>query len=163
MSSRSQALTDAMDGPCGIARSLRVLTDPWSVLLLREAVLGRRTYAQFRDALGIATDVLSARLANLVEHGVLERSPYREAGQRTRDQYTLTTAGHELKVVLVAMQQWGEEHMPVTQPPALIARDPRSGTTVRVAAVNALGQDVVPTEIELVVPAQGDAQPGPAT
>src|SRR6185312_4040186 len=74
--------------------------------------LGKRTFAQFRDSLGIATDVLSARLDALVEHGILERIPYQEAGQRTRDGYGLTAAGNELKVVLIAMQQWGEEHLP---------------------------------------------------
>lgn len=108
----SQALTDAVTGQCAIARSLGVLSDTWSFLLLREAHLGKRTFAQFRDALGIATDVLSARLDALVEHGILERIPYREPGQRTRDGYGLTSAGNELKVVLIAMQQWGEANLP---------------------------------------------------
>jgi DNA-binding HxlR family transcriptional regulator len=116
----SQALTDALTGQCAIARSLGVLSDSWSFLLLREAHLGRRTFAQFRDSLGIATDVLSARLDALVEHGVLERIPYREPGQRTRDAYELTTAGNELKVVLVAMQQWGEAHLPRDQGSAVL-------------------------------------------
>ncbi|MGB9035618.1 MAG: helix-turn-helix domain-containing protein [Paeniglutamicibacter sp.] len=112
MPRKSQALTDALMGQCAIARSLGVLSDSWSFLLLREAHLGKRTFAQFRDSLGIATDVLSARLDALVEHGILERIPYQEAGQRTRDGYGLTAAGNELKVVLIAMQQWGEEHLP---------------------------------------------------
>ncbi|MDQ0613984.1 DNA-binding HxlR family transcriptional regulator [Microbacterium sp. W4I4] len=104
-------LADALDNQCAIVRSLGVLSDSWSFLLLREALLGRRTFAQFRDSLGIASDVLSARLNALVEHGVLERIPYQEPGQRTRDAYELTAAGDELKVVLVAMQQWGEAHV----------------------------------------------------
>lgn len=112
MPRKSQALSDALTGQCAIARSLGVLSDSWSFLLVREAHLGKRTFAQFRESLGIATDVLSARLDALVEHGILERIPYREPGQRTRDAYELTAAGEELKVVLVAMQQWGEVHLP---------------------------------------------------
>lgn len=111
----SQALTDAVTGPCAIARSLGVLSDSWSFLLLREAHLGKHTFAQFRDSLGIATDVLSARLDALVEHGILERIPYQEPGQRTREAYELTSAGKELKVVLIAMQHWGEEYLPRDQ------------------------------------------------
>lgn len=112
MPKKSQALSAALTGDCAIARSLGVLSDSWSFLLLREAHLGKRTFAQFRQSLGIATDVLSARLDALVEHGILERIPYQEPGQRTRDAYELTAAGHELKVVLIAMQQWGEVHLP---------------------------------------------------
>ncbi|MFL4472695.1 winged helix-turn-helix transcriptional regulator [Paeniglutamicibacter sp. MACA_103] len=112
MPRKSRTLANALDSHCAIARSLGVLTDSWSFLLLREALLGRRTFAQFRDSLGIATDILSARLNMLVEHGVLEKVPYQEPGQRTRDAYELTAAGDELKIVLVAMQQWGEEHVP---------------------------------------------------
>lgn len=108
----SPTLAHALENPCAIIRSLGVLADTWSFLLVREALLGARTFAQFRDALGIASDVLTARLASLVEHGVMMKTPYREPGQRTRDAYDLTPAGEELKTVLVAMQQWGHAHVP---------------------------------------------------
>ncbi|PYI38733.1 transcriptional regulator [Arthrobacter psychrolactophilus] len=116
----SQALTDAVTGRCAIARTLGVLADSWSFLLIREAHLGRRTFAEFRDSLGIATDVLGARLEALVDHGIFERVPYQEPGQRTRDGYELTSAGNELKIVLIAMQQWGEEHLPHEQRLAIL-------------------------------------------
>ena len=99
----SPTLAHAIENPCAIIRSLGVLTDTWSFLLVREALLGARTFAQFREALGIASDILTARLASLVEHGVMERTPYREPGQRTRYAYDLTPAGEELKTVLVAI------------------------------------------------------------
>lgn len=116
----SQALTDAVTGRCAIARTLGVLADSWSFLLIREAHLGRRTFAEFRDSLGVATDVLGARLETLVDHGIFERVPYQEPGQRTRDGYELTSAGKELKIVLIAMQQWGEEHLPHEQGLAIL-------------------------------------------
>ncbi|MGP9529507.1 winged helix-turn-helix transcriptional regulator [Glutamicibacter sp. AOP5-A2-18] len=116
----SQELTGAMGGRCGIARSLGVLSDPWSFLLLREAYRGNRTFAQFRDSLGIASDVLTARLNSLIHYGVMMRVAYKEPGQRTRDAYELTDAGEKLKVVLVALQQWGEDFLPVEQEPAVL-------------------------------------------
>ena len=102
-------------------------------LILREATFGRRTFASFRDVLGIATDVLSARLSTLVDVGILERVAYREPGQRTRSAYDLTPAGRELALVLVSLQQWAEVHLPVGVSPR--AEPCRNGTTQRVRAV----------------------------
>lgn len=146
----SQALTNALTGQCAIARSLGVLSDSWSFLLLREAHLGRRTFAQFRDSLGIATDVLSARLDALVEHGVLERIPYREPGQRTRDAYELTAAGNELKVVLIAMQQWGEAHLPRDQGLAVLPVTRDGQQRVRAGLVSPGGTVEAPENVEFV-------------
>lgn len=120
MARRSPTLARALDHPCGIVRSLGVLTDSWSFLIVREAFLGAETFAQLRERLGIASDVLSARLTTLAEHGVLQKVPYREEGKRTRDAYLLTPAGEELKVVMVAMQQWGEAHTPGEHRPRVL-------------------------------------------
>lgn len=139
-----------MDSSCAIARSVSVLSDPWSFLLLREALLGRRTFAQFRDGLGIATDVLSARLATLVEHGVLERTPYQEPGQRTRDAYILTPAGEELKAVLVALQEWGTQHLPSEKPTRVRALTRRTQQPVHVAFVDDHGRKVDQEAVEFV-------------
>jgi DNA-binding HxlR family transcriptional regulator len=97
---------------CSIARSLEVLGERWTFLVLREALSGATRFAQFREALGIAPDVLTDRLSTLVEYGVLAREPYQEPGRRSRFAYRLTTAGRELLVVLGALQQWGDEHLP---------------------------------------------------
>src|SRR3954471_18868047 len=97
---------------CAIARSLGVLGERWTLLLLREATGGATRFAQFKDALGIASDVLTERLATLVEYGVLAKEPDQEAGSRSRFEYRLTSAGEELRVVLGALQQWGDEHLP---------------------------------------------------
>lgn len=146
----SQALTDAVTGQCAIARSLGVLSDSWSFLLLREAHLGKRTFAQFRDSLGIATDVLSARLDALVEQGILERIPYQEPGQRTRDGYGLTAAGSELKVVLIAMQQWGEEYLPRDQGLSVLPVTSDGKGRVRASLVSAGGTLVAHEDVEFV-------------
>ena len=150
MTTRSKALTDALGGSCAIARCLGVLNDPWSVLLVREVFLGRRTFAEFHDALGIATDVLSVRLAGLVEHGVLERIPYQDPGQRTRHAYALTPAGEELKLVLIALQQWGERHLPSAAGAKVVPLARDSGQRVRVSIIDEDGAFVDPEEAEFV-------------
>src|SRR5690606_41303607 len=78
---------------CSIARSLQILGEKWALLVVREAVLGVTRFADFRARLGIAPDVLTARLEPLVAGGVLERRPYRDAGQRQRDADVSTYAG----------------------------------------------------------------------
>jgi DNA-binding HxlR family transcriptional regulator len=96
---------------CPIARSLDVVGDPWVMLLLREALTGATRFEQFRSALGCADNVLSRRLAAMVEAGLLERAPY-DAGNRTREEYLLTGAGSDLLPVVHALALWGERHRP---------------------------------------------------
>ena len=92
------------ESSCSIARSLGVLGERWTFLILRDAFLGKTRFAEFRESLGVAPDVLSDRLATLVSHGVMEREPYQEPGARSRSGYRLTPAGRELHVVLSALQ-----------------------------------------------------------
>ncbi|MEW5810343.1 MAG: helix-turn-helix domain-containing protein [Actinomycetota bacterium] len=99
-----------VDDSCPIARGMAVIGQRWAVLIVREALLGRTRYSEFREQLGIASDVLSARLGELVAAGVLETVEYREPGDRTRSRYELTAAGRDLAVVLAAIGQWGYVH-----------------------------------------------------
>jgi len=103
--------SDWSEATCPIARSLDVVGDPWVVLVLREALTGSTRFEQFRGALGVADNVLSRRLAGMVEAGLLVRAPY-DAGNRTREEYLLTDAGTDLFPVLHALAQWGERHRP---------------------------------------------------
>ena len=91
------------DDPCAIARSLGVLGERWTFLILREASRGADRFSQFREALGVAPDVLAERLSTLVAYGVMEKVPYQEPGERARASYRLTPPGEELTVVLAAL------------------------------------------------------------
>ncbi len=93
---------------CPIARALDVLGDPWSLLILRHALLGGRRYEQFRESLGVADNVLSRRLAAMVESGLLRKVPYR-GEQRTHFEYALTEAGADALPVLNALVRVGRE------------------------------------------------------
>ena len=134
------------DSPCSIARTLAVVGDPWSVLILRDAFFGTTRFADFRASLGIAPDVLSARLAALVDEGVLERRPYQEPGRRARDGYHLTPAGRDLKLVLGALQQWGDDHRPREEGPTVARRAAGTGHPLAVAFVDDEGAVVEATD-----------------
>jgi DNA-binding HxlR family transcriptional regulator len=135
-----------MQQTCSIARSLEVLGERWTFLILREALSGTTRFADFRAVLGVAPDVLSDRLATLVAAGVLEKRPYREPGARARDSYHLTDAGRELKVVLGALQQWGDEHRPYEPGPTVVRRS-ADGRPLRVAFVDDDGLAVPVDEV----------------
>ena len=126
---------------CSIARSLEVLGERWTFLILREVLSGTTRFADFRAALGVAPDVLSDRLGTLVAAGVLEKRPYREPGARVRDSYHLTPAGRELQVVLAALQQWGDEHRPYELGPTVLRRT-ADGRPVHVGFIDDTGREV---------------------
>jgi DNA-binding HxlR family transcriptional regulator len=106
MSSESAPLVDL---PCPIGRAAELIGDRWTLLILRQATLGVTRFDEFRGALGIADNILSNRLARLVENGLLARVAYRDE-RRTRHEYRLTQAGADTFPVLGALAAWGSEH-----------------------------------------------------
>lgn len=135
---------------CAIARSLAVLGERWTMLILREAFLGSTRFAQFRDSLGVAPDVLTDRLTTLVSYGVFVREPYREPGSRTRYEYHLTPAGNDLRLVLGALQQWGDEHLPWHGGPTVLRRDRRNDRAIHIGFVDDRGREVPAQNVEWV-------------
>lgn len=138
------------ESTCSIARSLGVLGERWTLLILREAFLGATKFAEFRDRLGVAPDVLSDRLSTLVEYGVMERERYQEPGARPRFAYRLTPAGTELQVVLSALQQWGDRHLPRPEGPSMLRRIRGTGLPVHVGYVDDEGNEVAQRDIAVI-------------
>jgi DNA-binding HxlR family transcriptional regulator len=93
---------------CSVKRTVDIIGERWTVLILREAILGMTRFEDFQQVLGCASNILSTRLSKLVEHQLLERFAYREPGSRTRYEYHLTAKGRELFPVLVALARWGD-------------------------------------------------------
>jgi DNA-binding HxlR family transcriptional regulator len=121
---------------CSVERCLQILSDRWSFLILREALLeGVTRFADFERNLGIAPNVLTDRLNAIVKAGVLAKRAYQEPGSRRRYSYHLTAAGKALVVPLAALQQWGDEHNPPPGGPT-VARRTAAGKPVRVAFVD---------------------------
>ena len=147
------AIMTKPESACQVLRTLDVIGEKWSLLIVRDALRGRTRFSEFRESLGAPTDILTARLARLVEGGVLEKRPYREAGSRERSSYHLTPRGEQLRVIVAAMIQWGDEFNPSPRGAAMKLVD-RDGEPVELAYVGSTGEVLAPEDVFLV--------PGPA-
>jgi DNA-binding HxlR family transcriptional regulator len=103
---------------CSIARTLELVGERWTMLVIREVFLGRRRFDELAERLGIARNVLTDRLRRLVDEGVLEKVPYQERPQRF--EYRLTEKGVDLWPVMVALLQYGDRHYAPDGPPMLL-------------------------------------------
>ncbi len=101
--------------PCSVARSLALVGDRWSFLILREGWFGVRRFEEMRENLGIATNILADRLNRLVEAGIFDRVPYSSGGDRL--EYRFTEMGLDLYKPQLAMMAWGDRWMSNDQPP----------------------------------------------
>lgn len=137
------------ENPCSITRSVSILGEKWTFLILRDAFDGLSRFEDFRESLRIAADVLSARLATLVDHGVMDKTEYREPGARRRYAYTLTSAGREVLPILAALQAWGDQHLPWSEGPSVRQRERGTGGTVHVGFINEEGAEVAVDEVLL--------------
>jgi DNA-binding HxlR family transcriptional regulator len=106
------------DQTCSIARTLEVLGERWTLLIIRDVFSRRRRFDQIQESLGIARNVLAARLAWLVDEGILERRAYQE--RPARYEYFLTEKGLELWPVMVTIMHWGDRHLSHGGPPVTI-------------------------------------------
>ena len=125
------------DQVCSIARTLEVLGERWTLLIIRDVFNRRRRFDQIQENLGIARNVLSARLARLVEEGILEKRRYQE--RPPRYEYFLTEKGLDLWPVMVSLLHWGDRHLADgTGPPMLIRHKACGGAGRRSRYLRAL-------------------------
>jgi DNA-binding HxlR family transcriptional regulator len=124
---------------CTIGATIGIIGEKWTFLVLREVFNGVRRFDDMQRRTGAPRQVLSDRLARLVERGLLRKIPYQERGQRSRQEYRLTEAGLDLYPVLVALMQWGDRHAasPAGPPALLTHRD--CGEPVRLELTCAAG------------------------
>jgi DNA-binding HxlR family transcriptional regulator len=97
------------DSACAIARTLDMIGDWWTLLILRDAFEGYRRFSEFEKSLGIPKNRLSLRLKSMVADGLLELAPASDGS--AYQEYQLTEKGKGLFNVMVALRQWGEEHL----------------------------------------------------
>ena len=139
-------------GICPVGRGLARAGDAWSMLILRDAGLGRTRFDDFQKSLGIAPNILTRRLATLVEAGMLERRRYSE--RPPRDEYVLTEAGRDYLPVLQALGGWARKHFGEGAMSELV--DAGSGRTITPLVVDA--ETGVPlSEIAVTLRQPGDA------
>ena len=133
---------------CSILGTLDALGDSWSVLVLRQLFYGVHRFNEIQDGLGISRSVLADRLARLVDLGVVRAVPYKEPGTRARHEYRLTRKGVALLPVMVALMQWGDEHVYDGDAPVVL-KERITGEQVRLELRTSNGpvspSDIVPT------------------
>jgi DNA-binding HxlR family transcriptional regulator len=110
--------SDYSDQNCSVARALEVIGERWTLLIIRNAFYGVRRFDDHQRWLGIARNVLQARLERLVEGGILSRKLYQE--RPPRHEYRLTQKGRDLWPVLVTLLQWGDRHLADAGPPIVL-------------------------------------------
>lgn len=138
---------------CSVAQCLEVVGEWWSMLIVRDAFLGYSRFDEFSERLGISRNVLTSRLARLVEAGVLVKVPYSQ--QPLRHDYRLTDKGRDLWPVLTAMRQWGDRHAAPDGPPMQLVHRGGCGHVCQAVLVcSECGERLGPGDVK-VVPGPG--------
>jgi DNA-binding HxlR family transcriptional regulator len=121
--------TSHRQAKCPVARPLDAIGDWWSLLIIRDAFDGLRRFGEFQKNLGLAKNILSARLRNLVEHDILNIVPASDGS--AYQEYVLTEKGRGLFLVLVALRQWGEDFFFQPDEAHVLLVDRKCGLPVR--------------------------------
>ena len=116
---------------CAIGAAVGIMGERPTFLVLREAFNGVRRFDDMQRRTGMPRQVLSDRLTRLVTEGLLRKVPYQESGQRSRDEYRLTTKGLDLYPVLVALMQWGDRYETGPGGPPVLLRHRDCGEPVQ--------------------------------
>ncbi len=133
---------------CPVARTMAVVGERWSILVLREAFYGATRFDEFERNLGIAPNILSARLRSLTEHGVLEKLPH--AGG-----YRITEKGRDFFPAFLALKRWGDRWMTDERGPLIVLEERETGREVTAPPVLASnGQPLMPEHVR-VLPGPG--------
>jgi DNA-binding HxlR family transcriptional regulator len=117
------------DSSCGVARPLDAIGDWWTLLIVRDAFDGLRRFGEFQKSLGLAKNILAARLRNLVAHGIMDTIPASDGSPY--QEYVLTEKGRGLFPLLVALRQWGEDFFFEPDEAHVLLVDRKRGLPVR--------------------------------
>lgn len=136
---------------CHLARAIDLIGERWTLLILRAALFGVRRFDDFQKELDCPRTVLSGRLGQLTDAGILERQPYQEPGRRTRYEYVPTEKGMALQPVLIMLTQWADAHVAKSAPPPLRFTDLKSDKPVHVGFIGPSGREVPASRVRAKV------------
>ncbi|MEV6891441.1 helix-turn-helix domain-containing protein [Kribbella sp. NPDC051137] len=107
---------------CSIARTLEIVGEKWTILILREVWYGSSRFSEFERVLGCPRNLLAERLRMLVKEGILAAETYQEPGSRSRPKYVITPKGMDLVPAVMGLMQWGDKYRADPAGPAVEAR-----------------------------------------
>jgi len=138
---------------CSVATALEIIGEAWTFLILREAFFGSRRFEDFQKHLGIARNILTTRLNKLCDKGILERTPVKPGAKR--HEYRLTPMGRDLHTILIALTQWGDRWLQLSDGAPVKFIERASGKEIADLAV--LNQDgrVVQARDLAIIPGPG--------
>ncbi|MFV0477957.1 MAG: winged helix-turn-helix transcriptional regulator [Parahaliea sp.] len=137
---------------CSVAQTLDIIGERWSLLIIRDIFFGARRFSQIQRSLGIAKNILSARLNHLVDEGILSRN---QAEGSAHTEYRLTRMGLDLQPVLLAMAHWGDHYRPEQEGLRVEFIERKTGKPIRkMAVISAAGETLSALDIKAI--------PGPA-
>lgn len=131
---------------CSLARTVDVVGDKWTLMIVRDAFYGFRRFGDFKKRLGITQAVLSDRLTRLVDHGILSRS----AADAQHPEYRLTDKGRDLFAVVVGLVQWGDRWIHDDAGPPVLMRDRATGRPVDLSVRDGDGRPVGSRDVEVM-------------
>ncbi len=141
--------TNLSSASCPIARSLDEIGDWWTLLIVRDALRGARRFGDFQKRLGLARNILSARLKQMVASGLLEQRPAEDGG--AHQEYHLTDKGLRLRLVMAALRQWGEDNLFETDQPSTMMVETATGRPIaRLQLTSEDGRPLRPDEVSTV-------------
>ena len=145
------------DQECSVARTLELVGERWTLLIIREAFLGVRRFDAFQSRLGIARNLLATRLTRLVDNGILERRRYQE--RPPRDEYRLTQKGEDLFPALAALMAWGDRYTTGPEgPPTLLTHRGCGEVTIPGTVCSACNAPITARDV-IARPRAADALP----
>lgn len=140
--------SDLSEERCSVARSVAVIGDRWTLMLLRDCFLGVRRFEDFERRLGISRSIIADRLKTLTDEGVLRREAYQD--RPVRHEYRLTEKGVALHPVMMAIVHWGDVHCAGEEGPPLIHRHKACACDFTpVQTCSECGEPVGPRDVEV--------------
>jgi DNA-binding HxlR family transcriptional regulator len=146
---------DTSDWPCTIARAAALLGDHWNLLLVRQACLGTRRFDDFQRELGIGRNILTIRLGQLVDEGIMQRVEYHH--KPARFEYRLTEKGRDVYPILAAMAAWGERWMTGPEGTPLVLHHDECGHDMH--AVVVCSECAAPLDVRHMAARRGPGHP----
>ncbi|MDE1995622.1 MAG: helix-turn-helix transcriptional regulator [Rhizobiaceae bacterium] len=143
---------------CPVARPLDAIGDWWSLLIIRDAFDGLRRFGEFQRSLGLAKNILSVRLRNLVEHGILDTVPASDGS--AYQEYALTEKGRGLFPLLVALRQWGEDYFFAPGEDHVLLTDRKHGMPVKRLELRAEDGRILKPEDTIISPSPSPSPKG---